>query len=89
MIVVGTNLPAIIFAAAGFVAVDAGKKWVLERKFCSYCAPSCLPVGRDPAYFALAGRSTSRPQCTIGTKSWEDEKGPVKKERGHFCPRDH
>jgi hypothetical protein len=33
MIVVGTNLPAIIFAAAGFVAVDAGKKWVLERKF--------------------------------------------------------
>ena len=38
MIVVGTNLTAIIFAVAGFAAVDAEKKQVLERKFLSYCA---------------------------------------------------
>ncbi len=26
-----------------------------ERKFRSYCAPSCLPAGRDPAYKAGLG----------------------------------
>jgi len=30
MIVVGTNLPAIVFAVAGFAVVDAEKKQVLE-----------------------------------------------------------
>ncbi len=25
-----------------------------------YCAPSCLPVGRDPAHPAKAGRGTFR-----------------------------
>ena len=32
-----------------------------ERKYRFNCAPSCLPVGRDPAYPALAGRGTCWP----------------------------
>jgi hypothetical protein len=31
MIAVGTNLPAIIFAAAGFAVVDAGRKQVPDK----------------------------------------------------------
>jgi len=32
-----------------------------ERKYGLNCAPSCLPVGRDPACSALAVRGTRRP----------------------------
>jgi hypothetical protein len=40
-----------------------GTQWRTEcepMKFHSDCAPSCLPVGRDPAYPARAGRGTCR-----------------------------
>jgi hypothetical protein len=46
----------------------AGTQWRAEseqRKFHSDCAPSCLLVGRDPAYPALAGRGT----CQSGLPS--------------------
>jgi hypothetical protein len=35
-------------------------------KIRSYGAPSCLPVGRDPAYPTLAGRVTVRPRSRKG-----------------------
>jgi hypothetical protein len=39
-----------------------------KRKFRSYCAPSCLRVGRDPTYPALAGRGTFRPILILPRK---------------------
>jgi hypothetical protein len=36
-----------------------------EGKYRFNCAPSCLPVGRDPAYPAFAGRGTCRPRCNM------------------------
>jgi len=42
MIVVGTNLPAIIFAVAGFAAVDAERKYVGEQGLSDFFADDSL-----------------------------------------------
>src|SRR5512139_2709916 len=50
----------IVKLSAHPVRTGQGRQGFPGRKFLSYCAPSCLPVGRDPAYPALAGRGTFR-----------------------------